>query len=123
MKHPHQIKLRLKMKIGRPDFLIQMLADGDIALFVYDSPDEPLWKRAAELLEEVASHGENTSYEVLCLIVATKDDLDLYPHGNSHLHAEPTHKYIQLHGHPWPRATFHFFLLFLKIAFKVPFFK
>ena len=28
---------------------------------------------------EVASHGENTSYEVPCLIVAAKDDLDPYP--------------------------------------------
>lgn len=28
-----------------------------------------------ELLVEVASHGENTGFEVPCLIVATKDDL------------------------------------------------
>ena len=57
MKHPYQIKFRLKMKIGRPDFLIQMLADCDIALFVYASSDKSLWKRAAGLLVEVASHG------------------------------------------------------------------
>lgn len=28
---------------------------------------------------EVASHGENTGYEVPCLMVAAKDDLDPYP--------------------------------------------
>ncbi|RVW53495.1 Mitochondrial Rho GTPase 1 [Vitis vinifera] len=55
------------------------LAACDIALFVYDSSDESSWKRATELLVEVASHGENTSYEVPCLIVAAKDDLDPYP--------------------------------------------
>ena len=84
-----------------PNFLMQMLANCDIALFVYDSSDGSLWKRAAELHVGVASQGENVSYEMPCLIIAATDDLDPYPHGNSHLHAGPTHTYIQLHGHPW----------------------
>ncbi|CAL5339481.1 unnamed protein product [Camellia sinensis] len=43
--------------------------------------DESSWKRATELLVEVASHGEATGYEVPCLIVAPKDDLDPFPTG------------------------------------------
>ncbi|KAL8119527.1 mitochondrial Rho GTPase 1-like [Apium graveolens] len=54
------------------------LAACDIAVFVYDSSDEHSWKRTTELLLKVASHGEATGYEVPCLIVAAKDDLD--PH-------------------------------------------
>uniref|UniRef100_A0A5B7A3M3 Mitochondrial Rho GTPase n=1 Tax=Davidia involucrata TaxID=16924 RepID=A0A5B7A3M3_DAVIN len=56
----------------------ESLAACDIAVFVHDSSDESSWKRATELLLEVASHGEMTGYEVPCLIVAAKDDLD--PH-------------------------------------------
>ncbi|XP_023537980.1 mitochondrial Rho GTPase 1-like [Cucurbita pepo subsp. pepo] len=41
--------------------------------------DEASWKKATDLLVEVASHGENTGYEVPCLIVAAKDDLDSFP--------------------------------------------
>ncbi|XP_052193595.1 mitochondrial Rho GTPase 1-like [Diospyros lotus] len=55
------------------------LAACDIAVFVHDSSDEYSWKRATELLVEVASHGEVTGYEVPCLIVAAKDDLDPFP--------------------------------------------
>ena len=44
---------------------------------------------------------QNTRYEVPCLIVVATDDLDPYPHGNSHLHAGPTHTYIQSRGHLW----------------------
>ncbi|KAJ8529485.1 hypothetical protein K7X08_036320 [Anisodus acutangulus] len=54
------------------------LADCDIAVFVHDSSHEISWKRAADLLVDVASHGEATGYEVPCLIVAAKDDLDPY---------------------------------------------
>lgn len=54
------------------------LAACDIAVFVHDSSDESSWKRATELLVEVASQGESTGYEVPCLIVAAKDDLDPY---------------------------------------------
>ncbi|CAL5387527.1 unnamed protein product [Camellia sinensis] len=43
--------------------------------------DESSWERATELLVEVASHGEATGYEVPCLIVAPKDDLDPFPTG------------------------------------------
>ncbi|KAK4378977.1 hypothetical protein RND71_000839 [Anisodus tanguticus] len=54
------------------------LADCDIAVFVHDSSHETSWKRAADLLVDVASHREATGYEVPCLIVAAKDDLDPY---------------------------------------------
>lgn len=47
--------------------------------FCCASSDELSWKRATELLVEVASHGENTGFEVPCLIVAAKDDLDSFP--------------------------------------------
>ncbi|KAK2640454.1 hypothetical protein Ddye_028249 [Dipteronia dyeriana] len=55
------------------------LAACDIAVFVHDSSDATSWKRATELLVEVASHGEDTGFEVPCLIVAAKDDLDSFP--------------------------------------------
>lgn len=48
-------------------------------VFCFASSDELSWKRATELLVEVASHGENTGFEVPCLIVAAKDDLDSFP--------------------------------------------
>ncbi|KAE8664139.1 Mitochondrial Rho GTPase 3 [Hibiscus syriacus] len=51
----------------------------DVAVFVHDSSDESSWKRAIELLVHVASNGEDTGYEVPCLIVAAKDDLDSFP--------------------------------------------
>ncbi|XP_015062119.1 mitochondrial Rho GTPase 1 [Solanum pennellii] len=54
------------------------LADCDIAIFVHDSSCEASWKRAADLLVDVASHGEATGYEMPCLIVAAKDDLEPY---------------------------------------------
>ncbi|XP_022946756.1 mitochondrial Rho GTPase 1-like [Cucurbita moschata] len=57
----------------------ESLAACDIALFVHDSSDESSWKKATDLLVEVASHGEDTGYEVPCLIVAAKDDLDSFP--------------------------------------------
>ncbi|XP_042390744.1 mitochondrial Rho GTPase 1-like isoform X1 [Zingiber officinale] len=56
----------------------ESLAACDIAAFVYDSSDENNWKKARELLEQVASHGENTGFEVPCLVIAAKDDLDPY---------------------------------------------
>ncbi|XP_024975229.1 mitochondrial Rho GTPase 1-like [Cynara cardunculus var. scolymus] len=55
------------------------LAMCDIAVFVHDSSNESSWLRATELLVQVASQGESTGYEVPCLIVAAKDDLDPYP--------------------------------------------
>ncbi|XP_073265585.1 mitochondrial Rho GTPase 1 isoform X1 [Populus alba] len=57
----------------------ESLASCDIAVFVYDSSDQSSWKRATELLVDVASHGEDTGYEVPCLIVAAKDDLNSFP--------------------------------------------
>ncbi|PPS04724.1 hypothetical protein GOBAR_AA15914 [Gossypium barbadense] len=57
----------------------ESLAPCDIAVFVYDSSDESSWKRATELLMDVAGHGEDTGYDVPCLIVAAKDDLDSFP--------------------------------------------
>ncbi|CAO2836671.1 unnamed protein product [Amaranthus hypochondriacus] len=57
----------------------ESLAACDVAIFVYDSSDELSWKKTAELLVEVAGHGEDTGYEVPSLIVAAKDDMDPYP--------------------------------------------
>ncbi|KAK1401627.1 Mitochondrial Rho GTPase [Heracleum sosnowskyi] len=54
------------------------LAACDVAVFVYDSSYEPSWKKTTDLLLKVASRGEATGYQVPCLIVAAKDDLD--PH-------------------------------------------
>ncbi|PWA98118.1 mitochondrial Rho GTPase [Artemisia annua] len=51
----------------------------DMAVFVHDSSKEASWIRATELLVQVASHGETNGYEVPCLIVAAKDDLEPYP--------------------------------------------
>ncbi|XP_019055790.1 PREDICTED: mitochondrial Rho GTPase 1-like [Nelumbo nucifera] len=57
----------------------ESLAACDIALFVHDSSDEASWRRAKELLVDVASHGEDSGFEVPCLSVVAKDDLDPYP--------------------------------------------
>ncbi|KAL5216968.1 hypothetical protein ABZP36_017652 [Zizania latifolia] len=57
----------------------ESLAPCDVAVFVYDSCDEFSWQRARDLLVQVAIHGENTGYEVPCLIIAAKDDLDQSP--------------------------------------------
>ncbi|KAG9441791.1 hypothetical protein H6P81_017645 [Aristolochia fimbriata] len=54
----------------------ESLSACDIAVFIYDSSDEDSWKKAKELLLSVATHGENTGYEVPCLIVSAKDDLE-----------------------------------------------
>ena len=50
-----------------------------IVITCFASSDESSWKRTTELLVEVASHGEDTGFEVPCLIVAAKDDLDSFP--------------------------------------------
>ncbi|PQQ06530.1 mitochondrial Rho GTPase 1-like [Prunus yedoensis var. nudiflora] len=62
----------------------EALAACDIAVFVHDSSDELSWKRATQLLVEVASHGEDTGFEVPCLIVAAKDDMDSFPSAIQH---------------------------------------
>ncbi|XP_071697164.1 mitochondrial Rho GTPase 1-like [Rutidosis leptorrhynchoides] len=54
------------------------LAACDLAVFVHDSSNESSWNRTKELLVQVASHGESTGYEVPCLIVAAKYDLQPY---------------------------------------------
>lgn len=51
------------------------LACCDVAAFIYDSSDELSWKQTANLLLDVAAHGENTAFAVPCLLVAAKDDL------------------------------------------------
>lgn len=48
-------------------------------IFSVSSSDEYSWKRARELLMEVARRGEETGYGMPCLLVAAKDDLDPYP--------------------------------------------
>ncbi|KAF3784022.1 Mitochondrial Rho GTPase 1 [Nymphaea thermarum] len=55
------------------------LSSCDVAIFMYDSSDEGSWKRANDLLIQVASYGEDNGIEIPCLIVAAKDDLDHYP--------------------------------------------
>ncbi|KAL8236270.1 hypothetical protein R6Q59_017351 [Mikania micrantha] len=55
------------------------LAACDVAVFVYDSSDEYSLKRASKLLMEVARKGEDSGYSVPCLLIATKNDLNLYP--------------------------------------------
>ncbi|KAH0994813.1 hypothetical protein GBA52_018677 [Prunus armeniaca] len=62
----------------------EALAACDIAVFVHDSSDELSWTRATQLLVEVASHGEDTGFEVPCLIVAAKDDMDSFPSAIQH---------------------------------------
>lgn len=54
----------------------ESLASCDIAVFVHDRSDESSWRVSYDLLVQIAGHGENTGYEVPCLIVAAKDDLD-----------------------------------------------
>ncbi|KAI9098942.1 hypothetical protein K1719_024709 [Acacia pycnantha] len=56
----------------------ESLAACDIAVFVHDRSDESSWKTASELLVDIAGHGEDTGFEVPCLIVAAKDDLDSF---------------------------------------------
>lgn len=46
---------------------------------LYSRSDESSWRTASELLVEIAGHGEDTGFEVPCLIVAAKDDLDSFP--------------------------------------------
>ncbi|KAG0586008.1 hypothetical protein KC19_2G056100 [Ceratodon purpureus] len=55
------------------------LASCDVAAFVYDSSDVESWRRAHELLIEVAAHQEITGFEVPCLLIASKDDLESDP--------------------------------------------
>ncbi|KAJ9541471.1 hypothetical protein OSB04_027977 [Centaurea solstitialis] len=54
------------------------LATCDIAVFVHDSSNKSSLIKATKLLAEVARHGESTGYEVPCLVVAAKDDLNPY---------------------------------------------
>ncbi|KAF8084477.1 hypothetical protein N665_0716s0022 [Sinapis alba] len=51
----------------------------DVAIFVYDSSDESSWKRAIDLLVEVATTSEDAGFEFPCLVVAAKTDLDSFP--------------------------------------------
>lgn len=62
------------------NFLLHFyLRSSEVDTLYFSSSDESSWKRATELLVEVASHGENTGYGVPCVMVAAKDDLDPYP--------------------------------------------
>ncbi|XP_065636351.1 mitochondrial Rho GTPase 1 [Quercus suber] len=82
---PGGIKKTLVLKEIPEDGVSKLLSDKeslatcDIAIFVHDSSDVVSWKRATELLVEVAGHGEDTGFEVPCLIVAAKDDLNSFP--------------------------------------------
>ncbi|KAG2318330.1 hypothetical protein Bca52824_021452 [Brassica carinata] len=57
----------------------EALASCDVAVFVYDSSDESSWKRAIDLLAEVATISEDAGFEFPCLMVAAKTDLDSFP--------------------------------------------
>ncbi|KAL9297821.1 hypothetical protein ACSQ67_023717 [Phaseolus vulgaris] len=57
----------------------ESLASCDITDFVHDRSDESSWRTSSEPLVEIASHGESTGFEVPCLIIAAKDDLDSFP--------------------------------------------
>ena len=50
-----------------------------IEFIVFSSYDEFSWKKATQMLVEVANYGEATGYEVPCLMVSVKDDLDTSP--------------------------------------------
>lgn len=51
----------------------------DVAIFVYDFSDECSWKRAINLLVDVATASEDAGLEFPCLMVAAKTDLDSFP--------------------------------------------
>ncbi|KAL8166385.1 hypothetical protein V2J09_007884 [Rumex salicifolius] len=55
------------------------LAPCDVAIFVYDSSDDMSWRKTSDLLVDVASHGEDSGYEMPCLILSAKDDLETFP--------------------------------------------
>ncbi|MFS8018669.1 putative P-loop containing nucleoside triphosphate hydrolase [Helianthus anomalus] len=46
---------------------------------LFSSSNEYSWIRTKRLLAQVASHVESTGYEVPCIIVAAKDDLEPNP--------------------------------------------
>ncbi|XVF41940.1 hypothetical protein PTKIN_Ptkin01aG0321100 [Pterospermum kingtungense] len=85
VEQPGGIKKTLVLRETPEDGVANLLSSNDslaacdMAVFLYDSSDESSWKRASELLMDVAGHGEDTGYEVPCLIVAAKDDLDSFP--------------------------------------------
>ncbi|KAL5068725.1 hypothetical protein RYX36_019612 [Vicia faba] len=56
----------------------ESLASCDIAVFVHDRSVESSWRASSELLVNIAGHGENIGFEVPCLIVAAKDDLESF---------------------------------------------
>ncbi|KAI0511050.1 hypothetical protein KFK09_011668 [Dendrobium nobile] len=58
----------------------------DMSFFTYSSSENPAHSppssspsQATELLIQIATHGENSGFEVLCLIISATDDLDPYP--------------------------------------------
>ncbi|XP_056865381.1 mitochondrial Rho GTPase 2 isoform X3 [Raphanus sativus] len=57
----------------------EALAACDVAVVVYDSSDVYSWRKAREMLMEVARKGEESGYGTPCVLVAAKDDLDAYP--------------------------------------------
>ncbi|GAU51767.1 hypothetical protein TSUD_238090 [Trifolium subterraneum] len=52
----------------------ESLASCDVAVFVHDRSDESSWKESYKLLVKIARHGEDTGFEVPCLIVEAKYD-------------------------------------------------
>jgi mitochondrial Rho GTPase 1 len=56
----------------------ESLASCDVAVFVYDRSDESSWEASSELLLKITGHGEDTGFQVPCVIVAAKDDQDSF---------------------------------------------
>lgn len=57
----------------------EALASCDVAVFVYDSSDESSWKRAIDMVSEVATISEDAGFVFPCLMVAAKMDLGSFP--------------------------------------------
>lgn len=60
-------------------FLFPSFISDTTNLYSIFSSDELSWRRATELLVEVARQGEETGFVVPCLLVAAKCELDPFP--------------------------------------------
>lgn len=60
-------------------WIIKKMLIGYGLLNIYFRSDELSWRASSELLVEIAGHGEDTGFEVPCLIIAAKDDMDSFP--------------------------------------------
>jgi len=70
---------RINICSSRRLFILCLQLVHTIEFIVFSSYDEFSWKKATQMLVEVANYGEATGYEVPCLMVSVKDDLDTSP--------------------------------------------